>query len=689
MRTFKLGLALILAVFLPVAQALDIDAAHCRSQLLRVNVANGALTDVSGRSVVPMLREILPAIKSSLETSFTIPELDFPPNEDECKRLGANCTDRGLCKNPNTPAEIRSALCFELPCALLEGTLNAGKCNNTSYIFAASIAFPTPLVIEKIDWNVKDVSYTGSEAKICVELTELSLSMGTQISFDTHGTNLPENFVGISDIKADLDGKRDICIKARVDLASSHPLNHVRIETDNSAPFISDNMLRNAVRNVKVTGLSGYRPADLARVVPELLPVILQPIRETIESGVTAALGQIIEDQVARASANLASSQEPNFLNTQAFMSELSYVPTTLWNEVYFQECRNLVFSNRPIPVGHPCIGLEVTPSKIDFRPGIHDRPKIAQNSDAKFFSENYVMNTLDVPSFYPNVVAESFKQRLLALKEILKSTDVHPSLERERILTQRSRFISYIIDPFVRRMEQRLAQDTALRSVEIQGELVQGVRREVSIALPELCSTTTYSPHQNVSIPNCPIQVFADMNEFNRVLRSLWENGRICSSGKGVDCVLPTDSISCTLIAAPQLKFVPGTKRYATDIKLKGCRADILPFGIFGATLGGDFNVSLNFIPKACFNGDFCIDQPRISWTLARGSETGLLQDPIIRGQITSAINSGIQSAMGQAFRIPFGSATSGIFSQVPLKAEGRTKSGNGYFGVCLKEER
>lgn len=684
-----------------VVQAHAYEAPQCRSELLRVKVAGDAIGGVTAQSVLNVLRNVAPQLQDLLQREYPIEDIPFPAKKEDCDRLGINCSEN-FCLDKNVPESQKAELCFALMCSLIEGPKNTGKCGDSSMVYGSTIGFPTPVVIENIAWDIKSINATGREARMCFRLNQLELSLSTKFSFDVSQTRLTDNSVTVSNIRGVLDSPKDICVTATIDIASRNPVSNVRIATENNQPFISENMIRQAARSVEVSGLTGYSPRELRAVIPELLPVLVYPMRETLEASVAEALGKVLEEQVAEHLGKVQNSNDPLLISSEAFMSELSFTPARLWESIAYHECRQLVLSGKQIPANHACIGLDVTFSNLFNTPEGPNR-KITTSSDARFFLEGWTLSyDMSYPQSWPNVVSETFRKRLVALKEIILKGELLSDLNAEeiqKVQRERQSMIRGTIDPFLAQIAKKRNDDSILRNVEVHGDLSSGVSRGIGLALPGICSATTPSPHASANIPNCPIQAYIDVKEFNRVLSLLWETGRICDGGKGPyvqnaiapmsnGCQLPTDAVSCVLNNAPQLKQEAGG-RFSTAIKLKNCRKNILPFGIFGAHGGGDFNISFSFRPKPCFNGDFCIDQPRVTWSLAPGSATGLLQDPFIRSQVTQAFDKGISAAMSKTLRIPFGSATSGFLSHVPLKFEGRTKVGTGYFGVCLKEDR
>lgn len=668
------------------------DVPRCQSQLLRVSVAQGAITGVGGQSVLGVLRSVTPKLSTLLQREYSLPDIPFPPKKEECAREGIDCSDVNFCQRQDLNPDLKKRLCFALPCSLLEGSRLIGKCKNVDYVFGSTIGFPTPVSIEKLSWDVKSIDYVGKEARLCFRINELTLAVGAQFNFDTTGTNLPDRSVIVSNLRGSLDKAKDICVSAKIDLALSRPISQIKMTPIGSDPLISDELIRSVAKNIHISGLSGYSPTELKTIAPEIMPVLFHPLRDSLEKSIAEALGKVLEDQVEEGLASVNSSEKPLILDSSSFMSELSFSRAILWQTIAFHECRQLVFSGRPIPPDHSCLGLDVTFTER-LQSGLDPKVKITTASDLEFFQKGWTLDyDLSYPEYnFPNVVSEITRKNLLKLKSLIEENELSSELsgeEIEKITTERARTIRHL-KKFITQIERKREADGLFKNVEVASDLILGVRRTVGVGVPGMCSTTTPSSHANANIPNCPIQAYVDLNEFNKVLGTLWSAGRMCNSGSGKDCYLPTDLIACKLDAAPQLRYVGASGRYSTNIKLRGCRKELLPFGIFGAHVSGDFNVSLSFKPKACRNGDFCIDQPIVNWSLVNGSGTGLMSDPFMRAKVSQAIDGAINEAMGKTLRIPLASATSGFLSQIPLKAEGRTKAGAGYFGVCFKEDK
>ena len=668
------------------------DAPQCRSQLLRVSVAQGAITGVAGSSVTSILRNVAPNLATLLQRSYDLPDIALPPKKEECAREGVDCSDQNFCSRHDINPELKKRLCFALPCPLFEGSRQVGKCKNVSDVFGTTIGFPQPVNIEKLAWDIKSIDYVGKDARLCFRINELSLSLVTQFNFDTTGTDLTDHSVVVTNISGSLDKPKDICLTAKIDLALARPISQVKIVHQSTGPFISDELIRNVARNVQVSGLTGYSATELRTIVPEIMPVLLHPLRESLELSIADALGKVLEDQVASSLTSVASSEHPLVLDSSSFMSELSITPPALWQSIAYQECRQLVFSGKQIPADHACIGLDVTFTER-LQANLDPKVKITTSSDIEFFMKGWTLEyDLSWPSQrFPNVVSELLRKSLIKLKTQIEAGELSSELNGEEIrkVTNERRSMIRDIDTLTAQILAKRESDNVFKNIEVIGDLLPGVRRTVSLSIPGMCSATVLSTHAAANIPNCPIQAYVDINEFNKVLGTLWSSGRMCNGGKGTECQLPTDLIGCNLHTAPQLKYLGASGRYSTDLKLRQCRKELLPFGIFGAHVSGDFNVSLSFKPKSCHNGDFCIDQPRVTWALLPGTGTGVMSDPFLRAKVTTAINGAINESMSKTFRIPLATATSGFLSQIPLKAEGRTKSGAGYFGVCFKEDR
>ena len=185
----------------------------------------------------------------------------------------------------------------------------------------------------------------------------------------------------------------------------------------------------------------------------------------------------------------------------------------------------------------------------------------------------------------------------------------------------------------------------------------------------------------------NCPIQVYADLNQFNALLKKFWENGQLCQEGQGSTCKYVMGDTTCVLGGAPSLKSVKS--RFEITIPMQDCSRSAFLGGF-----NGKMDFKLSFIPKACHNGDFCLDDPKPDVVLTESTVGGALRKPEdgglgFREMVLERMRGAILGAATSFTRIPFASAVSGPLSQIPLKAQGQVDAGNGFFGVCLEPDQ
>lgn len=686
------------------AQPNCVDERQCRSQLFRFEVSNAVLRG-SGDSFLPLLNELAhsPTLNSLIATPREIHEISLPPKSDICDREKANgnplyaqvdCQNRRLCSDGSVSETVKTELCFHLPCPVFEGTLLTGKCNGKENIHATSVSFPSPLQITNINLAPTSVEFQSPRAKLCFRVDQLSLNASVQMNIDTTGTALPDSGLRLNNIRPSLDGPRDVCVKANIDLTSGTPVSQMEIETPAGTPFISDAMVRAAAGNVAISGLSGYPPEALERVKGELLPVMFTPIRDSIESALKSGLSHVFESELNKYSRNLGTNSLQ--VNTQSMMSEVGLGNFKFRETLAKVQCRALADAGRPVPMDHPCRADEMFASEI----GRSTFP----------IGLTYELMRLKEDGLHLNLTSEQLKQELLALKDLMraKKNDFdHPEDRSDFAEGNRRRFRGYIeddiakyVDPVIDRISQNQLRGQIVNFVEFQ-DLQQGnFGRNVGVDVPEICSDTNPSPHARRSIPNCPVQAYTDLNEMNSLLSRMWQSGTICQAGQGpyVDtperfdrngipngtgCEIEMNGMRCFLDSAPGINWNARTRKYQTRVKLKACHRHgvFLDIGRFG----GDFNITLNYVPRICENGDFCLGRTTSSLTVVPGTERfDLVPSSTLRTRIMSTLESAVSDALRNSIRIPFSSRLQNTGS-IPLRPDGRTDTGPGYFGACL----
>lgn len=705
---------------LPVYGQYCLDDSKCRSQLLRVEVAANALGPGNVQQLMPALQSLSQSafLQNALTKGFDLQPLSFPHSIETCVREKAegdpnfqsiDCASKTLCSQANLSPVVREQICFKLPCPILEGTLNVGACASVEDIYPTTISFPGQLEIQKIKLTPTSVNVEGERARLCFRVDELQLSMSARLSLDTTNTQLPDNSIQIDNINPRLDQPHEACISARVNLTSTNPISDIKIENP-AGPFISDQMVREASQGLRVTGLSGYPAESLQAIQTEVVPVLFQPLRASIEDGIQKSLGETFQTELLKLirPVTAATNGQSLYVNSQGFMSELGIANLDVQNQMARVECAALKGAGRPIPRSHACIGL----------PEFGDET-ITPDFDSPVINE---LLNLQWKMKGKNITSESLKQRLIALKEVLRQqVDEFPAqpndspsvvamhLEGHQAMIQS--YISEIVDPLIGQISTSQLEGQLYNFIEIQNQLQRGQSTNVGMSLPEICSETNPSPHAGREIPNCPVQAYVDLNEFNKVLERMWEGGGICQSGRGKfvprlnsagqpmettegkplgsGCYMEMSGMGCYLKSAPQIRFDSATRKYKIPLQLEKCFYPGVPFLFMNTGIGrfgADFNIDFAFQPKACHNGDFCMESPDVNWSVVPGSGSqGLGDDSWLQSLITGEIGKALNSTLGNTIRIPLASGA-GALTNVPLQAEGRVDSGPGFFGACLE---
>ncbi len=676
---------------------------QCASQLVRVEVANNILSSQTSSSSLPFL---LPVLETAVNTSFfdelierpyALSALGMPHSREVCQRekdegdpryAAIDCSVQGLCGNRTLDPFVREQLCFKLPCTMLEGNLQVGGCGTLESIYPTGINFPGPLQIQKLATTPKSVTIEKERLKMCFMVNELALTMSTAIQLDTAGSQLSDRELVLSNIQPALDRPREVCLSARVNFSGTQPLSDVRFEVADG-PIISDGMLRDMASKVQIQGLGGYAAGDIQAIQGEVLPALFQPMRSSIEEALKKSLSDVLATQVRTSVEQLrnqASAGRSLRVSAGQVMSEMSLANVRALDPVAVYECALIQKMGKRIPADHSCIGLD--------KPDLTEGGITPDTQLSLFYAKNDVRNAiLQIGQTTTNVTSESIRLRLARIRDQLATLpgpdwDVEDTEEMMNAIS-----------------EAQLAANLP-DFVELQANLGNSMTG-VGLSLPDVCDANSPSTHEGRSIPNCPIQVYTDLNDMNALLRRMWENGQMCESGrgpfvpernsagqpvfypsgmaKGTGCYLNMSGLGCYLKEPPQLRYITATKRYATSVKVESCfHNGFLGIGKFG----GDLTINFDFKAKACHNGDFCVDSPNVNWKVVPGTARFALQNgAAFNGTVTNALNKGITQGLGQTIRLPLASAT-GVLGEVPLKSEGRVDTGAGFFGACLKPD-
>lgn len=704
---FQAILLTIFIVFIPRAGAQPncVEAKDCQSQLFRFEISSAALNG-AGNHLLPLLSNLAESegLRNLIEQPRNISPITLPPKKEVCERekslnnplfMEVNCDDHKLCEKNDLNSDVRMQLCFNLPCPIFEGTLQAGKCDGVSNIFTPTVSFPEPLKITKSRMVPTSVEFRAPEAHICFRIEELALTTTVQLNLDTRGTQLVDSHIRLSKVSPVLDAPKNVCVRAHIDLRSPTPVTQLRIETTDSTPFISDAMIREAASGINIAGLSGYPNSDLDRIKTEIIPPLLVPLRDTVESSLKSALSQVFEGEITRlARGGSGSSIE---VNTQTMMTEAGLGSLRFRENLSRVQCTALASARRPIPQDHACRSIDMFGDSID--------------SPIFYLGLMNELKAMKRQGDHLNVTSERIKQELIALKEVMRaerSPNDDPSDTSQFAENGRRRFRDYIeeniatyVDPQIERISENQLRNQLVSFVEFQDMQQGNFGRNVGVNVPEICSDTNPSPHARRSMPNCPIQAYTDLNEMNRLFDRMWRSGNLCQAGggpyvatseqydeagipNGTGCEIEMNGLRCFLNSAPAINWDPGTKKYKTRVNLKACHRRGIIAGI--GRFGGDFTLDLSYVPEVASNGDFTLGRTTAKLRVVPGSERfDLVPSSSLRGTIMNTIETAASNALKNSVRIPFAGSL-GSAGPVKLRPKGRVDTGAGFFGACLE---
>ncbi len=695
-------------LFIGSRQALsEVDCApKCKSEILRVEVSPKVLSERGLDALLPSLQNFSQSdvLHSLIEKKYDLTPVDFPSKKDVCLRRKSendpafrniDCESKTLCSDQKVTSEVKDKICFQLPCPIFEGNLNVGKCNNVSYISPTKIEFPKPVSVNNIELEPTDVGIVGNDARLCFKVKALDVTTAITLDLNTQGTGLPDKSITVDNVHPVLDGPRSACILAKIDLKSNKPVSKLTITTPAGEPFISDDMIRAATKELKVSGLSGYTQNDLAQVQNEIVPVLIQPVRESIESAVKGALAQVFEEELNKRASGMGKKTIP--VDATAYTSELGVANLMIQDQVNRVECAVYQAAKKTPPT--PCdFGNYLGGDKITAGPTINELMALQPITKDR------------------NITSESSKQRLMALGALMQEEDWCCYLDNESAADRASdrqaqremnqRYYNEYIQPVIDEISENQLKEKIPGMFEIHN-LLRASGRDIGLSMTSLC-TPVPSPHAGKSMPGCPVQAYADLNEFNKLFTNMWKSGALCMAGSGPfvgkteggfqhfkeagvgapealsGCKYEFSGMSCYLNSPPQIKYDVKTKKYRSQLSFKGCYRGPVMFGL--GKVGGDLNVEVAFKPAACDNGDFCVKDPEINWNVVPGTERFAFRpSSMLNSTVNDAINGLIKKTLSESIRIPL-SNEAGALANFPLQSEGRVDAGPGYFGACLK---
>lgn len=692
-------LGLSLTSFAQTAEDCDLK---CKSQLLRVTIAPDALKNFDLSPAAPLIDKVLASEKfrNLVRGPFDLPTLSIPHYKDKCLEEKAegnpafaaiDCESKDICSQKDLNPVVRRKICFQLACPVVAGN-KRDACEDEAEIPFTSIEFPDPLKVNDFSFEVsRKVEISNGVLQGCLKIKRLSVEVGAQMNFDPSGSPISDKSILVQNVKPGFNESsppREVCYQGTVNLGSSTPLQGLKIEVQGEEPFVSNEMMIAASQDLRISGLSGYPPETVKELQGEAYR-LFHPLRESVEEGVRVALADVLQETLSETLSEYTQGKNPSektsYIDGRSFMSELSFhnsEASRLFKEL---ECSQIFYDNtyrlsmdeyRNHPSASHCRGDESI--RISTQEA-ERRKKLDALVD--FIGKN-------------SITSESLKRKLIGFKDRLENEypyhtfpqfkpagfDANHRAKMEKLYKDK-------ILPAIQRIEENQAEkNLPLLIGRVLNDPSPQSGLEFGASLPELCNNLGSSPLANRRMKNCPIQVYTDLNQLNGLLKKLWESGSLCQEGSGKDCKYLMGDTTCVLGAGPSLKSVGS--RFEITIPMSNCSRSAILGGF-----SGKMDFKLSFIPKACHNGDFCLEDPIPDVVLTESSVGGALRKKEngglgFRDTVLSRMKDAIIGAAKSFTRIPFASAVSGPMSQIPLKSQGQVDVGNGVFGVCLEPD-
>jgi hypothetical protein len=676
---------------------------NCQSQLMRLEVEGGALTNALTSSpklqeaLVPSLTALFASdvFKSKVVTDYPMLPMGFPANIITCNKEKADgdpkfknidCYDPLLCASSDISQEVKSEVCVALPCSLIMGSQGMGKCGSKTLARPTMVHFPRPVGVKKLEMKPLSVSTDDGVLKACFDISALEITAGVDVEFGKEpNLDLEYERMGLDNINVKIDGNREVCMSAKLDLSKPEPLSEISIEHKNGN-FISDKMIAESMAGANVRGMSGYTPATLSILKLTAVPPLARYFRPTLEDAIQKSLAKSFQLQVSTLIADL-DKKEPTQINTptNSFLSEMGVGNIVVKKYIDLMDCSLLKQENKPIPAGHKCLNQLYPFKKKNLSQKDIPRPADAANMIAEQMAR------------YDQVTSEDIRSRVASFENRMTGLNLGSVFNSK-------------LKPIDKKISDKQLESSMFNNIQIMTKIGNGTSAGVGVAIPELCDIDNPSPHFGKSIPNCPIQTYIDLNELNSLLTSMFKSGRLCHSGKG-DFVPETnakgeqvrnddgsprgngclfsieedeDGMRCFLNGAPQLKYDSVSGGYKVDLKTKECFRGAVALG--QGKIGGDINFEIGFTPSICDQGDFCLENGNANWNVVPGTARYALKDSSwFNGIVKGTIDKKLKEIISQTIKVPLSSG-SGPMSMIPLEAEGRIDKGPGYFGACLK---
>lgn len=479
-----------------------------------------------------------------------------------------------------------------------------------------------PLQVTQLRMGTPEISHESGRTKVCATIEAMQVNLDADMEFFP-GKSGDFPTPRVSNLKLQLDGQRKVCLSGILKSSSSMALSELKFEYIGEGTFASDQMINAAINGSEISGLEDTYGSDVLNTLkPSLLPALMRGFRPAIEKGIQEGLAAVFETQINKFLAEGQQHAQTLSTPTNSFLSEIS--------------------------IGNMLVEKALKTLEDSIASG-------KKNDISKALRE------LDVSmSQYEHVTGESLRKRLLALPP-------HPDILRlaNKIAANQNNSQFYTDLAFMEQLNNQLGG-------------------QVTLGVPEMCGE--YSSISNRSIKGCEAQAYIDLNEFNQLLRKMYETGRLCHQGRGENCYFmlesKPDGMSCYLDGPPSLRYEAGQGKYRLRFNTRNCSRPAMMLGL--GKVGGDINFDIGYQADIC-EGDFCLKNGEAKWEVEPGTARGAFRDEsILKGAAVDAMGKQLGKMLGQTLRLPL-TSPNGPFALVPFKAAGKTDQGEGYFGTCL----
>jgi len=249
-------------ILLTLGSATAQEQCVCQSKLMRMEVQGEALNGLLSSSTqirslaLPPLETFLKSdlFKTSVIRDYPMEPMGFPFNSDLCLKEKAqgdpkfkdiDCLNTKLCAESTTPEDVRTELCLALPCAMILGSKNMDKCAAKSVARPTVIHYTEPIGLKSLEMNPTKITADNHVLKACFTIDKMDITAGVDVEF-AEDPNVTYDKMGIDKLNLSLDGKREVCMSAKIDLSSANPVSDIKFERMNGN-FVSDAMINKAL----------------------------------------------------------------------------------------------------------------------------------------------------------------------------------------------------------------------------------------------------------------------------------------------------------------------------------------------------------------------------------------------------------------------------------------------------------